>query len=105
MANPRSPIPQGTLDLMVLKTLEQLGPLHGYDIARRIEQVGQEAVIGILGALLLGVYLPIEEMGGWKVPGVLPGAAAFMTLVGLLAAAGPARRGLRIDPTEALRDG
>jgi transcriptional regulator len=30
---------QGTLDLMVLKTLEALGPLHGYGIARRIEQV------------------------------------------------------------------
>jgi len=30
---------QGTLDLMVLKTLDSLGPLHGYGIARRIEQV------------------------------------------------------------------
>lgn len=30
---------QGTLDLMVLKTLESMGPLHGYAIARRIEQV------------------------------------------------------------------
>src|SRR4029450_683822 len=41
----RSPILQGTLDLMVLKTLEQLGPLHGYGIARRIEQVGQQALV------------------------------------------------------------
>ena len=41
MTDTRSPILQGTLDLMVLKTLEQLGPLHGYGIARRIEQVGQ----------------------------------------------------------------
>ena len=38
MAN-RSEVPYGTLDLMVLKTLEGLGPLHGYGIARRIEQV------------------------------------------------------------------
>ena len=30
---------QGTLDLMVLKTLESMGPLHGYGVARRIEQV------------------------------------------------------------------
>ena len=30
---------QGTLDLMVLKTLETMGPLHGYGIARRIEQI------------------------------------------------------------------
>lgn len=32
-------VPYGTLDLMVLKTLEAMGPVHGYGIARRIEQV------------------------------------------------------------------
>jgi transcriptional regulator len=35
---------QGTLDLMVLKTLESMGPLHGYGIARRIEQVSDDAL-------------------------------------------------------------
>ncbi len=35
---------QGTLDLMVLKTLETMGPLHGYGIARRIEQVSGNAL-------------------------------------------------------------
>ena len=35
---------QGTLDLMVLKTLESMGPLHGYGIARRIEQVSGDAL-------------------------------------------------------------
>ncbi len=35
---------QGTLDLMVLKTLESMGPLHGYGIARRIEQVSGNAL-------------------------------------------------------------
>ena len=35
------PVPYGTLDLMVLKTLDALGPLHGYGIARRIEQVAR----------------------------------------------------------------
>jgi ABC-type antimicrobial peptide transport system permease subunit len=39
------------------------------------------------------------------VPGILPAAAIFMSMVGLLAAAGPARRALRVQPTEALRDG
>ena len=34
-------VPYGTLDLMVLKTLAALGPLHGFGIARRIEQVAQ----------------------------------------------------------------
>lgn len=38
----KSEILQGTLDLMVLKTLDALGPLHGYGIARRIEQISEE---------------------------------------------------------------
>lgn len=36
---------QGTLDLLVLKTLATIGRMHGYGIARRIEQVGQDALI------------------------------------------------------------
>jgi transcriptional regulator len=39
--SPGTEVPYGTLDLMVLKTLQALGPLHGYGIARRIEQVTQ----------------------------------------------------------------
>jgi len=39
MGENKSDVLQGTLDLMVLKTLEAMGPLHGYGIARRIEQV------------------------------------------------------------------
>jgi PadR family transcriptional regulator PadR len=39
-----SEVLQGTLDLMILKTLDALGPLHGYGIARRIEQVSQEVL-------------------------------------------------------------
>ena len=37
----QSEVQYGTLDLMVLKTLDSMGPLHGYGIARRIEQVAQ----------------------------------------------------------------
>jgi PadR family transcriptional regulator, regulatory protein PadR len=40
----RSDVLQGTLDLMVLKTLESMGPLHGYGIARRIEQVSDDTL-------------------------------------------------------------
>lgn len=40
----RSDLLQGTLDLMVLKTLEALGRLHGYGLARRIEQVSEDAL-------------------------------------------------------------
>jgi tetratricopeptide (TPR) repeat protein len=36
----RNDVPAGTLTLMVLRTLDQMGPLHGWGIARRIEQVG-----------------------------------------------------------------
>ena len=53
MTEPKSSILQGTLDLMVLKTLEQLGPQHGYGIARRIEQVGQDALIVNQGTIYL----------------------------------------------------
>ncbi len=42
MGENKSDVLQGTLDLMVLKTLEALGPLHGYGIARRIEQVSHD---------------------------------------------------------------
>jgi PadR family transcriptional regulator len=44
MADGRSDILQGTLDLMVLKTLEAMGPIHGYGIARRLEQISEEAL-------------------------------------------------------------
>lgn len=44
MSETKSDILQGTLDLMVLKTLETIGPLHGYGIARRIEQLGEQAL-------------------------------------------------------------
>ena len=44
MAAEKSEILQGTLDLMVLKTLEAMGPLHGYGVARRIEQISEQAL-------------------------------------------------------------
>jgi PadR family transcriptional regulator, regulatory protein PadR len=44
MGESKSDVLQGTLDLMVLKTLESMGPLHGYGIARRIEQVSDETL-------------------------------------------------------------
>src|SRR2546425_12897018 len=44
MSPSQSEVPYGTLDLMVLKTLHTMGPLHGYGIARRIEQAAQGAL-------------------------------------------------------------
>ena len=45
MGEKKPDVLQGTLDLMVLKTLETMGPLHGYGIARRIEQVSDDTVL------------------------------------------------------------
>jgi PadR family transcriptional regulator PadR len=44
MSQTKSDVLQGTLDLMVLQTLHVLGPLHGYGIARRIEQVSGDVL-------------------------------------------------------------
>jgi PadR family transcriptional regulator len=44
MTQPRSEVLQGTLDLMVLKALDAMGPLHGYGIARRIEQLSEDVL-------------------------------------------------------------
>ena len=44
MGESKSDILQGTLDLMVLQTLDAMGPLHGYGIARRIEQISEDVL-------------------------------------------------------------
>jgi PadR family transcriptional regulator PadR len=56
-------VPYGTLDLMVLKTLHTMGPLHGYGVARRIEQMAQGSL-----ALNQGTIYPALlrlEQKGW----------------------------------------
>jgi len=61
MSDSESSILQGTLDLMVLKTLEHLGPLHGYGIARRIEQVGERALIVNQGTVYLCLVRLVQK--------------------------------------------
>jgi PadR family transcriptional regulator PadR len=53
---------QGTLDLMVLKTLESLGPLHGYGIARRIEQIS-EAVLKLNEGTVYASLMRLQQEG------------------------------------------
>ncbi len=53
---------QGTLALMVLKTLDVLGPLHGYGIARRIEQISGD-LLTINQGTLYPVLLKLEQEG------------------------------------------
>jgi len=60
--SPVTEIPYGTLDLMVLKTLQTLGPLHGYGIARRIEQTsGHELTLNY--GTLYPALLKLEQEG------------------------------------------
>jgi transcriptional regulator len=63
----RSEILQGTLDLMVLKTLHVLGPLHGYGIARRIEQVSEE-VLQLNEGTVYTALMRLQQQGWitWK---------------------------------------
>ena len=61
MTDSRSSILQGTLDLMVLKTLEQLGTLHGYGVARRIEQVGQNVLLVNQGTIYLCLVRLVQK--------------------------------------------
>jgi transcriptional regulator len=53
---------QGTLALMVLKTLESMGPLHGYGIARRIEQTSGDRLVVNYGTLY-PMLLKLEQEG------------------------------------------
>src|SRR5436309_15369473 len=55
-------VPQGTLALMVLKTLEAMGPLHGYGIARRIEQTSGE-LLSVNYGTLYPALLKLEQEG------------------------------------------
>src|SRR5437660_5381690 len=55
-------VPQGTLALMVLKTLEAMGPMHGYGIARRIEQTSGE-LLSVNYGTLYPALLKLEQEG------------------------------------------
>src|SRR5580658_2831747 len=59
----KSEVLQGTLDMMILKTLHALGPLHGFGIARRIEQVSEDVLTLNEGT----VYTPLLRLQqqGW----------------------------------------
>lgn len=63
MSSKSSSILQGTLDLMVLKTLEQLGPLHGYGIAQRLEQIGRDSLTVNQGTIYLCLVRLVQK--GW----------------------------------------
>jgi transcriptional regulator len=55
-------VPYGTLDLMVLKTLDAMGPLHGYGIARRIEQQAQ-GMLALNQGTIYPALLRLQQKG------------------------------------------
>ncbi len=63
MPEGKSEILQGTLDLLVLKTLEVMGPLHGYGIARRIEQISEEVLQVNQGTIYASLVRLVQK--GW----------------------------------------
>jgi len=83
----------------------QPGRLLASIFGRALRQIAGGVIVGVALALVLHRWLNIEVEGGWHIPGILPAAAIFILAIGLLSAAGPARRAVRVDPTEALRDG
>jgi transcriptional regulator len=62
MAADRSGVFHGTLALMILKTLDGLGPLHGYGVARRIEQISGDK-LALNQGTLYPALLKLEQMG------------------------------------------
>jgi transcriptional regulator len=61
MAEEKSDILQGTLDLMVLTTLDAMGPMHGYGIARRIEQLSEDALRVNQGTIYLCLIRLVQK--------------------------------------------
>jgi PadR family transcriptional regulator PadR len=62
MTREKADVLHGTLDLMVLKTLEAMGPLHGYSIARRIEQISSDQ-LSINQGTLYPALLKLQHHG------------------------------------------
>jgi PadR family transcriptional regulator PadR len=60
--NPKAEVLQGTLDLLVLNTLNTMGPMHGYGIAQRIQQISED-VLQLNQGTLYPALLRLEQQG------------------------------------------
>ena len=119
----------GTVTVIVLLfSMAGIYTLMAFIVAQRWHEIGVRAalgasprrlIVGIFGRaaipLLMGALtgcaiaiglqssVPVDEIGGRSIPGAVAISAGLMIVIGLLAVFGPARRAIRIDPTEALR--
>lgn len=62
LSKDKGDVPYGTLDLLILKTLETMGPMHGYRIARRIEQVA-ENLLRLNQGSIYPALIRLEQQG------------------------------------------
>ncbi len=62
MSPPRGEVLQGTLDLIVLQTVHAMGPLHGYGIAQRVQQVSED-LLKLNQGTLYPALLRLEQRG------------------------------------------
>ena len=62
MSENKTDVPYGTLDLLILKTLDTMGPMHGYRIARRIEQVA-ENLLRLNQGSIYPALIRLEQQG------------------------------------------
>lgn len=62
MSTPKTEVPYGTLDLLILKTLDTMGAMHGYSLARRIEQVSQ-SLMRLSQGSIYPALIRLEQQG------------------------------------------
>ena len=62
MSTAKTEVPYGTLDLLILKTLDTMGPLHGYSLARRIEQVSED-LLRLSQGSIYPALIRLEQQG------------------------------------------
>ncbi len=62
MSTPKTEVPYGTLDLVILKTLDTMGAMHGYSIARRIEQVADN-LLRLSQGSIYPALIRLEQQG------------------------------------------
>ena len=65
MSPQRTDVPYGTLDLLILKTLDTMGAMHGYSLARRIEQIS-ETVVRLSQGSIYPAVIRLEQQGWIK---------------------------------------